>query len=121
MMLPMRTRTRTPFRVMTVAAALALLVVVTPIQAWDSDSAGEPVCTTETADSAMCQGEGKVVDDSGCTDEHVKCGEWADLGECGKYIWSSFAWSYNARMGPFASHIVFLFKFNCQWPTRRTC
>ena len=73
---------------MTVAVvALALLVVATPIQAWDSESAEEPVCNTESADSATCQGEGKVVDDSGCTDEHVKCGEWADLGECGKYIW----------------------------------
>jgi hypothetical protein len=82
----MRTRTQTPFRrVLAAALALALLVVATPIQAWDSESAEEPVCNTESADSATCEGEGTVVDDSGCTDEHVKCGEWADLGECGKY------------------------------------
>ena len=85
MMLPMRTRTRTPFRVMAVAAAITLLAVAAPIHAVDSDLADEPVCNAETANSATCQGEGTVVDDSGCTDEHVKCGEWADLGECGKY------------------------------------
>ena len=75
---------------MTVAAAIALLVVAVSIHALDSDLADEPVCNAETANSATC-GEGTVVDDSGCTDEHVKCGEWADLGECGKYGFACLA------------------------------
>ena len=117
----MRTRTRTPFRVMAVAAAFALLAVAAPTHALDSDLANEPVCNAETANSATCQGEGTVVDDSGCTDEHVKCGEWADLGECGKYGFVCLAMRHTCWPRNNSDIIIVLCRLNCQWRTQRTC
>ena len=117
----MRTRTPSPFRVLTVAVALALLLVATPIQAWGSESAEEPVCNAESADSASCKGEGKVVDENGCTDEHVKCGEWADLGECGKYGFVRLDMRQTNWPRVYSNIIISLCQLNYQWRTRRTC
>ena len=102
-------------RLMTIASALALLLVGTPIQAWDSESADKKGCTKETANTAACLGElpqrvavdeedeveggaesGGVAEsgadeDGDCIDNHAKCVEWADLGECGEYRDFDFA------------------------------
>ena len=94
MMLRMRTRSpaMTTFRSVALASILVLLLVTGPIQATDAQSE-EQVCTADNVDSAECAGDlssakNVSVDDNddGCTDDHVKCAEWADLGECGELL-----------------------------------
>ena len=93
MMLQMRTRSSAlaPMRCIALATLLILLLVACPTCATDAE-AEEQVCTADNADSAECAGDlppmkGVASDeknDDGCTDDHVKCAEWADLGECGE-------------------------------------
>ena len=96
MMLPMRTRSSSalaPMRCIALATLLILLLVACPTSATDAEAEGQ-VCTADNADSAECAGDlppmkGVASDeknDDGCTDDHVKCAEWADLGECGELI-----------------------------------
>ena len=89
-------RTRSPamaaFKRVSLASLLILLLITGIGHATDAQSE-EQVCTADNADSAECAASGDLpsvqnasVDeqDDGCTDDHVKCAEWADLGECGE-------------------------------------
>ena len=94
-MLQMRTRSSVlaPMRCIALATILILLLIAHPTCATDAE-AEEQVCTADNADSAVCAGDlppmkGVASDeenDDGCTDDHVKCAEWADLGECGELM-----------------------------------
>ena len=87
----MRTRSPAlaPMQCIAFAFLLILLLVTGTTCATDAESE-EEVCTAANADSAECTGnlppmKGVAADEGnadGCTDDHVKCAEWADLGEC---------------------------------------
>ena len=72
---------------------LLLLLICAPIRSVELPAvAGEQVCTADNANAAECRGELPQVDSAiqneeeddngGCTNDNVKCEEWADLGEC---------------------------------------
>ena len=87
----MRTRSSAlaPMRCIALASLLIFLLVAGTAYAMDAGSEKQ-VCTAANADSAECTGDlppmkGVAADegnDDGCTDDHIKCAEWADLGEC---------------------------------------
>lgn len=93
-MLPMRTRSPAMPAVKCIAlASLLLLLFITGVVHATDARSEEQVCTADNADAAECAAAGDLpsvnnasVDDhdDGCTDDHVKCAEWADLGECGE-------------------------------------
>ena len=83
-------------RCIALATLLVLLLVVRPTCATDAESE-EQVCTADHSDSAECAGdlppikgvEADEENDDGCTDDNVKCTEWADLGECGEFAFNA--------------------------------